>query len=49
MSADFQFSQFLFVALLSHWYQHLKHAEMQSETRGVQSFRAKYGASAETQ
>ena len=36
-----------FLALLSHWYQDwvkMKHAEMQSETRGVQSFGAKPGA-----
>ena len=54
LSADFLFFQFSFVALLSHWYQHwvkaaqhvLKHAEKQSETRRVQSFGPKSGASA---
>ena len=54
LSAGFLFFQFSFVALLSHWYQHwvkaaqflLKHAEKQSETRRVESFGAKSGASA---
>ena len=53
MSAASPFFQFSLVALLSHWYHHwvktapacLKHAEKQSETRRVQSFGAKSGAS----
>ena len=57
LSAHFPFFQFSFVALSSHWYQHwvkaaqhvLKHAEKQSETRRVQCFGAKSGASAAVQ
>ena len=51
MRADFQFSQYSFIAtgidIGSKRPQHvLKHAEMQTETLGVQSFGAKSGASA---
>ena len=51
-SADFPFFLFLFLAILFHWYQDwvkVKHAGMQSETRGVQNFGAKSGARAAKQ